>query len=264
MRIRSPIALGVVLLLSFIGVADAADLNGGEARQSYVSAPMAGPAAWYLRGDVGYGVHDDPTIVQSGIYDLNNTSIEDTWTAGLGFGRYFSPGVRGDITWDYRFEADVTGSAGAGPFAGQHRFGLSSHVILANLYYDFDRGSRFTPYVGVGLGAAYHQTSTGTTVGCGCTGTIEESSNWNVAGAFMAGFSINFGSHASYGGSIKDEPVYVDRRGRWHLDAGYRFLYLGEARTGNITDGVATTVAGDKVQDIFAHEFRVGLRYDIR
>jgi opacity protein-like surface antigen len=264
---RSLIALGVLLALGLAGPAAAADLYDGSIKDQYMPVQAGGPMSWYIRGDVGYVAYDDPTVTQSGRFDLNGTAIEDTWSIGLGVGRYFSPNVRGDITYSYLFESDVTGTVGSASgssYPGVHRFGLSSHVVLANLYYDFDRGSRFTPYLGVGLGATYNKTSSGTTVGgCACNGEIEDNGNWSVAGAFMAGFSINFGSRASYAGSIKDAPVEYDTRGRWNLDAGYRYLYLGEARTGNITGG-GGTVTGDKAEDIFAHEFRVGLRYDIR
>ena len=49
----------------------------------------------------------------------------------------------------------------------------------------------------------------------------------------MAGFSfrIDRGGHAPV--SIKDGPASVEP-GRLHLDVGYRFLYLGDAHTGNL------------------------------
>ena len=61
---------------------------------------------------------------------------------------------------------------------------------------------------------------------------------------------------------------------RLHLDAGYRFLYLGGAHTGDIVitrrrhrnGGIATSTAGADpiVHDLTAHEFRVGLRWDMK
>ena len=140
-------------------------------------------------------------------------------------------------------------------FPGERKFGLKSDVVLANLYYDFDLRSRFTPYIGFGLGVTNNRTSTGTvTDTCGCSGvsgvSIAGASNWSVAGALMTGFSV----------ALRD---------RLHLDAGYRFLYLGDAHTGVMTGtapvaGAAFTGGDPAVTDIYAHEFRVGLRYDIR
>jgi opacity protein-like surface antigen len=267
MLARLSALLGLAVVVGGLAPARAADLYSGPGGR-YAPAPMTSHMAWYVRGDFGYATHDDPTINEAGLYDLNDTSLDDTWTGGLGIGRYFSSRVRGDITWDFRFEADVAGSTIAGPYPGERRFGLTSNVILANLYYDFDRGNRFTPYLGVGLGTVHHKTLSGIVIPtpCACAADIADASDWSVAGAFMAGFAINFGSRATYGGSIKDAPVESDARGRWHLDAGYRLLYLGEARTGSITasSGVGPTVDGDRIEDIIAHEFRVGLRYDIR
>jgi opacity protein-like surface antigen len=126
-------------------------------------------------------------------------------------------------------------------------------VFLANLYYDIDLRSRFTPYIGVGIGFAYNRTTTGTvadTCGCGFTGvTIASDSKWTAAGALMGGFSFAM-------------------RDRLHIDAGYRYLMLGDAHTGLITGTVAGGGGGQSgdpvIKDMWSHEFRVGLRYDIR
>jgi opacity protein-like surface antigen len=264
------LALGaLVLVWGSADPAGAADLFARRGlERGYVPAPVTSHTAWYVRGDIGYAIQDEPDITEAaGLYDLDSPSLDNTWTFGLGIGRYFASNFRGDITWDYRRESDVRGFTLEAPFAGDRRFGLSSNVILANLYYDFKRGGHVTPYIGAGIGAVHHRTSRGEVVPtpCGCAGDIESSSNWSVAAAFMAGVTINFGSQTTYGGSIKDAPVTIDTRGRWNLDAGYRFLYLGEARTGSIaaSSGWGPVIDGDKVKDITAHELRLGLRYDL-
>ena len=78
----------------------------------------------------------------------------------------------------------------------------------------------------------------------------------------MAGFSfrIDRGGHAPV--SIKDGPVYVEP-GRLHLDVGYRFLYLGDAHTGESRRRRPAT-PGPRLDDVTAQEIRVGLRWDIR
>jgi len=68
-------------------------------------------------------------------------------------------------------------------------------------------------------------------------------------------------------GGIKDGPVAVSAGRNLYLDVGYRFLYLGETATGEVTmnDATGTQVSRDPtVEDIHAHEVRVGLRYDLR
>ena len=66
----------------------------------------------------------------------------------------------------------------------------------------------------------------------------------------------------------------IKLRDRLSFDAGYRFLYLGEAQTGPVNATYTAPVAGGHagagtvsqdplVEDIHAHQFRLGLRYDI-
>jgi len=251
--IRGSVLLGAAIILGSISSVQAADLYDGGYRGSLKDAPvLEGPASWYIRGDAAYATHDDPTMVEEGRFDLTNTSIDDTWSLGAGIGYYFSPTLRGDLTYDYRFETDVSGTQndGTASFPGKHKFGLQSHVFLANLYYDFNRQGRFSPYVGVGLGFAINDTQSAKLGSdCGCTAVIHGASNTDVAAAFMAGFSLKL-------------------RSRLYLDAGYRFLYLNEAHTGSITGtgagGAGATVGDPSVQGIHAHEVRVGFRYDIR
>lgn len=250
-KITGALALGAACILGGIGGAGAADLYGGSIKDGGYMPAIAASPTWYVRLDGGFAGHDKPVMLEDGIYDLIGTSIGSTWTLGGGIGRYFTQSIRGDITYDHRFEADVKGTNAATPpptFPGIRKFGLESDVILANLYYDFDTRSRFTPYVGVGLGVVHHQTIVGKTIDtCGtCTSKIKEAGNWDVAGALMAGFSVSL-------------------RSNLYFDAGYRFLYMGETKAGNIIDTAGPEISrGPTVEDIHAHELRFGLRYDIR
>lgn len=255
--IRGAIALGAALLVGAVS-AQAADLGNGRGGSlkdyGYTPAMVASPASsWYVRLDGGHVRFDDPIMVEDGRFDLTETSIDDTWSLGGGIGAYFGKGWRGDLTVTHLFETDARGTLQTGSsINGVRRFGLDSTVVLANVYYDFDLGNRVTPYIGVGLGATHNRTKAGTVSdACGCTGVIEEGDQWHVAAAAMAGFSF----------AIRD---------RLHFDAGYRFLYLGEVSTGPIRANVPALLVPDviskdpTVENLHAHEFRVGLRYDIR
>ena len=215
------------------------------------------PASWYVRGDYSYSWMDAGEL-NGAITQFGSVSVDNTWGLGAGIGTYFGRGVRGDITYEWRGSTDVHGG---GTFTTS--FDLKTSVILANLYYDFRPYERFTPYVGIGVGAARHSTSGGTiTTGCGVCSTYESDSNWSAAGALMAGFSFRIDRGNPAPVSIKDGPAYVEP-GRLHLDVGYRFLYLGDAHSGNLV-GVAPPTPGPRLDDITAHEIRVGLRWDIR
>jgi len=230
-------------------------LYGG--RGSIKDGPVyAAPAcpSWYVRIDGGYATFDRPALSQVGIDDLVWNRVQDTGSVGGGLGFYLTCNIRGDITVDHRFESDVTGF-NANPFApnyGRMSWGYSSTAILSNFYYDFNPGSRFSPYIGFGFGSVYNQFSKGkgvVAVGGPAPGNatyVNGNDTWHVAGAAMAGFVF----------SLHD---------RLKLDTGYRFLYLGSAITGQTGDAVIGNFGGRiHADNMHAHEFRIGLRYDIR
>ncbi len=189
----------------------------------------------------------------------------NSWSLGGGIGRYVTCSIRTDLTVDHRFESEFKGHNGNiySPVYGVHKFGYESTAVLLNFYYDFDMRSRFTPYIGFGFGLAHNQINGGRGVvdaeasflnnnvrqlrnTGGNPIRIDSDDKWQVAGAVMAGFSVAM-------------------RERLKLDAGYRFLYLGEVNTGQIRDEVTNALGGPtRVEELHSHEFRIGLRYDIR
>jgi opacity protein-like surface antigen len=277
--LRKAIVLGAALLAGSVSAASAADLGGyrgGSMKDSGGYAPQAvqsSAPAWYFRLDGGRTSFDAPTMIEDGVADLTSTHMSKAWTAGGGIGYYFNSHVRGDLTYTRVFNSNVsgyrfdesqlrfsgpgTGDCDSAPGLqsschGTRAFGLKSDVFLANLYYDIDCRCGFTPYVGAGLGFVRHQTGAGhvidTVNGQGVTGTIDSATSHHVAGALMAGLTYQV-------------------RDRMNIDAGYRFMYLGQTATGAVKDTMSgnVTIAPDPtVEQIHAHEFRVGLRYDFR
>lgn len=318
---RQALLISVSVCALGLGTAQAADMYGhGGMKDSYEAMPIPAPipveqaARWYLRGDIGYTWYNDPVMTQFGGIDYNDAAtvptshhvdtdfrlrganIEEAYSFGGGVGYYFNQHLRGDVTVDYREEADVSGvntnSYNVGydhtatvpghltvPANSVTQFGFSSTAVLFNLYYDFlprggvaygsskdgpvyHPGSRFQPYVGAGIGFSVNETTDGITAfDCGsCSGglrymTHAGESETNFAAALMAG-------------------VAVELRHNFKLDIGYRFMYLGSAQTGainglyeadgtEVTDNVTHSDSKFKLDDITAHEIRVGLRYDI-
>ncbi|MEQ1649908.1 MAG: outer membrane beta-barrel protein [Hyphomicrobiaceae bacterium] len=256
---KSILAGATALLLSTVG-ASAADLynKGGSIKDGYMPAETARPVSWYVRGDYTHAWQDVGSIIEAPYTTNNSLTIANTHAFGVGIGRYFSSNIRGDLTFDWGKNAAVTGLVDAAvTVPGQRQFGVKSMVGLANLYYDFDTRSRFTPYIGVGLGFSRNQTSHGRieVSGCAivsCDAQFEGATKTNVAGALMAGFSAKLHDRVA-------------------LDAGYRFVYLGDAHTGDVqitrnpVDPLApNSTPGLNVKDLSAHEVRVGLRVDLR
>jgi opacity protein-like surface antigen len=247
---RSVVA-GALLIVAGATTASADYYRGPAVAEAVVMQP----ASWYVRGDYSYSwMHAGE--LDGAVSQFGSVSIDNTWALGGGVGTYFGRGVRGDITYEWRGSTDVHGG---GPFTTD--FDINSSLLLVNLYYDFRPFERFTPYIGIGVGAAYHRVSSGTIqTACSLCGTYEGDSTWSAAGALMAGFSFRI-DHGHVVASIKDQPVVEP--GRLHLDVGYRFLYLGDAHAGGLV-GTTFPTPGPRIEDMTAHEIRVGLRWDIR
>ena len=253
--IRALVGASAVLVASSVS-GQAADLYGGRGsiKDDYAyTAPVSNPCAGsYVRVDGGYSSMDRPNITQAGVDDHLGTNIKDTWSIGGGVGRYFTCNLRGDVTYDHRFGSEVHGTNRNqfSPAYGTQKFKMSNDVVLFNAYYDFDTRSRFTPYIGVGLGFTRNEMNAGSgIVGAigpnpGAAITVAGNSNWHAAAALMTGVSIAL-------------------RERVALDAGYRFLYLGTAKTGDAIDAFGGNAGPNSIEELHAHEFRVGLRFDL-
>jgi opacity protein-like surface antigen len=252
--------------LAGVAIANAADLNKGSMKDSgYEPAQTSRPAMFYARGDFTYSGNSHSDITELPNYSQTQTSMGASRGWGFGFGMYFSPNIRGDLTLDWLGKSEVRGTIndGTATVQGERQFGLRNMVGLANLYYDFDTRSRFTPYLGVGLGVSRNTTTNGMIViqGCdaanggtaaNCGASLEGATKTNAAGALMAGFSAKLGD-------------------RWTLDAGYRFLYLGDANTGDVkitrivnNPAWPQSITPISIHDQYAHQFRVGMRMDVR
>jgi opacity protein-like surface antigen len=252
--------------------ASAADLGGGygtSLKDAPYMAPMPAPSrGWYVRVDGGYNWYTNPGFEVEGCCTASNAYMDGAWSIGGGIGRYFGRGFRGDITVDHIFNADAGSDLDCGCGPGSTKFEFNSTVVLANLYYDFNRGGRFVPYIGAGIGFAHNKTSKGAADDGGgiVNGSFASGSENHFAAAAMAGVSwrIRGGEPMYVGGGLKDEPVEVSSGHALYLDFGYRFLYLGGVKTGNLVwSGGSPDGVDPEVKDVMAHEFRVGLRYDL-
>lgn len=277
MALTRTICLSAAVLLGSSLTAAAADLYGGGMKDEAVAMAAPSPSV-YFRVDGAWAFYDigDVSIVDQGIvnppttFSANTSDIDNGWSVGGGVGMYFGSGFRGDLTLEYRTSTDVSGTADAICCTVGSTTDVDGVVGLANIYYDFNRGGRFVPYIGAGIGFAHLETGGGTlgcVVGCGVNfgdATYNGSSTTNFAVAGMAGVSVKLrGGEPVYAGGIKDGPVMVDSGRGLYLDLGYRFLHLGDVEVANAvqTNGNVLEVGLDNLN---AHEFRFGLRYDFR
>lgn len=222
------------------------------------AAPVEFGSAWYLRGDVGYKVYrdpkakyDNPAYRAAGISNFGGEDMDHAAVIGGGVGYKFNNHFRSDLTVDYETPSEFKGKlpciAGPGCLkASDNKTKISATTVLLNGYFDIATFGGITPYVGGGVGFSYvdmdklKYTDYPTKCGCSVSGSYKGDDKWNFAYALMAGVGYN----------VTDNLV---------IDANYRFLDLGEARTKSIK--AAGSAGKVKVEDIQAHEFRVGFRY---
>jgi opacity protein-like surface antigen len=239
--------------------------------------PMAPPpvdvgGGWYLRGDVGVsalrlnkfeGTDRAGFIGPEGGYQREQTEIGDQAFAGAGVGYQFNAWLRGDVTAEYRTSANLSfGESYANCFSGScegltppfprgydfYKGHISTIVAMANGYVDLGTWYGVTPFIGAGIGSAFHRTSTMTDFGAGTAlggiGVIQGRDTTSLAWALHAGLAMNVTPNLK-------------------LEVGYRYLNMGTAKTGTL-QCFETSICPDttyKFKDIEAHDVKVGFRY---
>ncbi|WP_395644967.1 OmpA family protein [Terricaulis sp.] len=89
---------------------------------------------WYGRLDAGYSF-------ESTVDDGTEFDLDDNWMGSVGLG-YATAG-------NFRFEGEYSYRQNEVEIVGQD---VTTQALMLNAYYDFNRGGRFEPYVGVGAG----------------------------------------------------------------------------------------------------------------
>ena len=102
---------------------------------------------WYGRADVGYSFEGESDHTENGGVGFDfNLDHETDWSQHLGLGYAFSNNFRLEGELAHRFnQYEVNGT-------GFDDGDVHAWSAMANLFYDFNRGGRIEPYVGVGVG----------------------------------------------------------------------------------------------------------------
>ena len=249
----------------------AADLgNGhwgrGSIKDDHAAAPSQASTCYY-RADVGTSFSNNPNLrwtaddglgaAGAGLQErVTNTSMANTWTGGVGVGcGSGSRGFRYEAMLGYHGQRGINGTTspfdddGGAPLGGPnvaepHKIhsAVTSYTGMVNGYFDLGNMRGFVPYVGAGVGLAYHQMDDYTySVGGARPYRVTGDNDLTLAWSVMAGV----------GYQVSDRAI---------LDIGYRYLDLGRAATGR-ADPNSFTPSKLSVDDMTAHEFKIGLRY---
>ncbi len=191
-----------------------------------------------LRVIGGFSGVGDTDVVNGGTTVERN--VDDlVGGASLSLGYDFSKKglpFRGDIEYAYRvrFDYDIRIFGGTN---ADFENNLSTHSVLANLYYDFWTYGKFSPYVGFGLGWARNTSDVEQTKLIGGTKETREESTDNFAWALHAGVNYRLGRN-------------------WRFECAYRYSYLGDISSGTFSDGSRVST------DTFtSHDVILGVTY---
>ena len=191
-------------------------------------------SGWYLRGDVGYrfnriGTPDSANPITSPQFD--NAAV-----LGGGAG-YKYQWFRADLTVDYGTAAKFRGTTAQATRQPQYSAKIDTATALANVYIDFGTWNGFTPYAGVGVGMSLLRSADYVNTRLPASELVSTAQRWNFSWAGMGGVSYQFTPN-------------------WAIDAGYRYIRLGNAIGGTESTNQVTTF-----KSLSAHEIRVGFRY---
>ena len=253
------LALAGVMAVSASALATAADYMPAPPPPEPLGLKGSISSGVYLRGDIGVGYqsvskyHQDDVAAFGGSF-FGAAEGNHAVFGGLGIGYRFNNWFRVDATGEYRGGSTIgTNDIIYNPFAGvnqtnTYKGNLSSMVALFNGYVDLGTWNCLTPYIGAGIGYASNRI-TGLTdqgiVGISPTlGTAASGTKSGLAWALMAGVGYEVNKNLT-------------------LEFGYRYLNLGDARSGSINNAfLAESYAPLKAKDIDSHDFRIGMRWN--
>ncbi|KQP90988.1 MULTISPECIES: outer membrane beta-barrel protein [unclassified Methylobacterium] len=263
----SALARSITLIVSVAApcLAQAADLLPPLPPEP-LPPPVEIGGGWYLRGDVGVGATNvgaiSTTVHGEGLpsgYRYDQKSVEDSYFAGGGVGYQFGSYFHGDITAEYRGGSkfrfqdsydSVCGGDNAYPCKGVNAYNanLSSVVVMANGYIDLGTWYGVTPFVGGGVGTAFHRLSgfndSGFGAASGGYGYAKDKNTNTFAWAAMAGLGYSVTPNVK-------------------LELGYRYMNLGHVGSNPVTciNDPGCGGAVYKIKDITSHDVRIGMRW---
>jgi len=296
------LSMGLAAIVAVPAV-EAGDLDRGSIKD-YGGVPVPAPIPvaetfkWYLRADVGGGVTDGPNASMSqNLYGLDRDPLDGpafgampSWfsgdfetfaVGGVGVGAYFSPRLRGDITVDVRSKGDAhideTYAYAANPAiyppnfqvdgATREHTEVRSTVALANIYWDLvERGSRFVPYVGAGVGFAVRNIDRDhSTIETLSDVTVPQTPTIVGMRTFTGeatGRQLALAASATAGIAYNLSPGMV-------LDVGYRYTYIGAVdfdtriNFSGPVNGQASADSKLTIGDTHEHSVRAGIRWNV-
>jgi len=131
-------------------------------------------------------------------------------------------------------------------------------TLFINAYWDINTGTKFTPYLGAGLGMGFIGTK-----------ARDWGASYNPADPYGPDRDefdnpINKKTRTNFAWNI-GAGVGYDITDNWTIDAGYRFVGLGSVKSGNNREyddnGDFLGNSWFKTRNLYHHQFAIGLRF---
>ncbi|GJD94475.1 outer membrane protein [Methylobacterium iners] len=252
-----------VVLLTLVNVPQAisADLFRPGPAEPELRGPLPPEidvgTGFYLRADVGFSNQGVERLSNSldalGTIEKVDLGFAGAPFAGLGVGYQFSRWFRADVTGEYRSAATFTGleryrdaSLPLGYGTDEYIATKRDVVVLANAYVDLGSYYGVSPFIGAGVGASH--------------ATIENFKDTNVV---TQGVSYaKSGSKTSFAWALHAGLGY-EVNSALKVELGYRYLNLGDAKTGTVYNYAGQCGACDALtyKNTDSHDVKLGLRW---
>lgn len=198
MTFSKVLALASLTLIAGAAPGWAADWGGVKDMGGGVAVPVPAPAPvptydydsdWYVGLAIGANISQSATIKDSDV----NMPVKDSGDVGASpifsgsFGRYLTPSLRAEAVFDYSpderltdkgllvYQTTRSNNSGTNTY-NVERYDttkLSRTTGLVNLLYDIPTGTRFTPYIGGGVGFSWRKISRNSSETATCDATAD-------------------------------------------------------------------------------------------
>lgn len=292
---RLALGLGVSLVFSAPAMAGGMHAYGHSTKDVQSAAvPVPAPhpipvfeSNYYLRADFGFGIYQNPSYRFTGtpfgdeigapfghLQSFQNDSFDNAFSFGVGVGYKIGHGWRTDFTAEAFSSHDLnstgsyqhTATVDTAVYAVDEivrgevndKVSVTTGLFMWNVYRDLEIGfgNRFRPYIGGGLGFAWHDLDreSGATesvcadAACATPNERRSASSNDKSGA------VSFAASAMVGSTIQLLEAT-------HLDVNYRYLFVDGV------NGASADIYGDtselNLDALHVHQVRLGLRYDL-
>jgi len=263
--VKSLFVAGAAALLST--AAAAADLPAPPIYPQY-GPPVEDFGGWYLRGDIGITTMRatrisnplDTTLNASGPSYVG-TDLSGSSLFGVGVGYQVNGWLRGDITAEWRNAAVLRGSVIGSffnrgfivPNVDNYSADVSSALVLLNAYVDLGTWWCITPFIGAGVGTAYHRVISFRDDGLNLANFTSNPSTF--FGADGTKMDLAWALHAGLGYRVNQNLT---------IELAYRYAHLGDAVTTAGGFPFDLSFVGTHfwtVKDITSNDLKLGVRW---